>query len=235
MSDIIRGIDCILYWRFRGEWRPIGCMKSWTLSTQAEKGETSTLQSGKFRTYRWVKNTWSVSMTGLVAVPGQTKWSVALLRKGQFAGREIFISGTYVKDGYSEVYQGYVLVDNVDSNATFSTAADFSVEATGTGALHITADPFDPNDITQGGLLMMYPYDGVGGEWSTGPIPDLVGKWVPTCTLDGVDYRRIDMTATFNASNKEFKFDDTTGEVFFNTALPAMTPGVMLNIYWQDQ
>ena len=231
--SIVRGKDAWLYWKYQGLWKPIACMQSWELTTVVDIGETSTLQSGTFKTFRWLKNSWSVTVQGLQSF--DTNYSVALLRQGQFAGRELLIIATATDgNGLTESYVGYVLVTEVKSGAVHNTAYNYSVAAQGTGQLQITDDPFNP-DNPIGGLLMQHPYTAVGGEYSTGPIPELVGMWVPTLTRDGADYRRIKSGAIFNDNGKDFKFDDTTGECFFNTNLPAMFSGEYVNIYYQDQ
>jgi predicted secreted protein len=231
--SIVRGKDAWLYWKYQGLWKPIACMQSWELTTSSDIGETSTLDSGTFKTFRWLKNSWNITVQGLQSF--DTNYSVALLRQGQFAGREILIMATATDaNGLTESYTGYVIVTEVGSGAAHNTAYNYSISAQGTGQLQITDDPFDPGTLT-GGLLMQYPYTAVGDEYSTGPIPDLVGMWVPTLTRDGVDYRRIDEDAIFNDLGKDFKFDIATGEVFFNTNLFPLTAGEYVNIYYQEQ
>lgn len=229
--SIIKGSNVILYFKRNNIWEPLACGRNITLTTNAETGETSTKGSGKWRTYRGIKLTWGISCDGLCSL--DMNMSVGQLREVQFNLTAILISFTATDDnGLIESYQGYVIVTTIDTPASHNGLYEYSMTGQGSGELAITNLPIDPNE--GGGLIMWYYYDGVGGEFTTGAIPDLVGVLIGEVLRDGIGWRKIEDNVDFSLIKKEVKHNTTTGEIIFNTELPALQPGETVDIPYQN-
>lgn len=211
--------------------KPIACLRSCTLTTTADKSETSTLESGKWKTYRYDRLGWSISCEGLQSF--DTNIPVAKIRNLQFSFSVIFVSFIGTDDnGVTENYTGHVLIDTVDSTGPYNDIYTYSIQGTGSGELIITDAPFDPNELTGG--LMVYNYDGTGTETDGNLLPPIIaiaGKNVLWVERQGWYYRKV----TANPTGMQFILDpiDPT-QIKFADDLPPIQPGEMIDIIYQN-
>lgn len=211
--------------------KPIACLRTCTLTTTADKSETSTLESGVWKTYRYDRLGWSVTAEGLQSF--DTNIPVAKIRNLQFSFSVIFISFIGTDDnGITENYTGNVLIDSVDSSASYNDIYNYSIQCTGSGELTITDAPFDPNELIGG--IMIYNYDGTGTETDGNllpPITALAGMDIKAIERDGLYYRYV----ASNPTGKAFTLDplDPT-RIKFADDLPPIQPGEMIDIIYQN-
>lgn len=225
--SVIKGKNAVLYIYNNGVYEPICCVQNITLTTTADVAETTTDGSGVWKTYRGMRNSWRVACDGLVSL--DTNMTIEELRTAQFAFTPLFISWEVTDaNGEQAIYQGYVLVENVDTNAPHNSLYKYSASMIGTGELEITDEPIDPN--THGGF-MIYKYNGTGSETDGNvlpAIPDLAGMVVKCATRDGVYYRRV----SSGAVDKQFTYNDSTTVLTFAADLPPINSGEMIDIFY---
>lgn len=230
--SLVKGKNVILSFYDLGLWQPLACARSCDLITNSETGETSTLESGVWRTYKAIKMNWSISFDGLVSL--DMNMAVRRLRDIQFALKSILISFDATDDnGLTENYTGYIIVTSVSTPASYNGMYEYSGEGLGNGSLNITELPVDPN-VNCDCISYWYYYDAVGGEFSIGPIPELVANIIDGRILrDGVEYRPSGVLHDGSASpvGREFSFDAVTGTIAFDsTTLPPLEPGEIVDI-----
>lgn len=225
--SIVKGRNVILYVNDGSGYRPVCCAREVSLDTETTIDETSTDGTGVWRTYKGMRLSWSVTGSGLVSL--DTNMTIGELRTLQFSFTEIFLSFE-IEDANAvvEVYQGYALLQSVNTSATHNALTTYSFTATGTGELLITEIPIDPN--TQGGF-MIYKYDGTGSETDGNTLPaiaDLDGMVVKCITRDGVYHRRV----TSSPVEKQFTFNESTNVVVFSEDLPPIQSAEMIDIFY---
>lgn len=229
--SVIKGKNVWLYWTDEDDvLKPMACMRSCTLTTLADLFETSTLGTGKWRTFRGNRVSWEVACEGLQSF--DTNMTVSALRRIQLNMVPIFIAFTATDDnGITETYNGYVLVTSIESGSTYNDLYKYSIAAQGNGELILTDIPVDPNIL--GGCVMIYPYNATGTETNGGhtlpAIPDLEDKNVKWLFRDGVEYRRV----TSAPSGKQFMLDAADPTVIiFSSDSPPTYAGLMIDVVY---
>lgn len=226
--SIVKGRNVILYVNDGSEYRPVCCAREASLDTETSTDETSTDDTGIWRTYRGMRMGWTVTGSGIVSL--DTNMTIAELRGFQFSFTPLYISFEATDaNGLSEVYQGFVIIQNVGTSATHNGLFTYNFTAQGTGELLITDTPVDPNE-REGGF-MIYKYTGTGSETGGNvlpAIPDLAGKTVKCITRDGTYYRLVSSSPV----EKQFTFNTGTNMVTFAEELPPIQSGEMIDIFY---
>lgn len=211
--------------------KPLACARSCSLVTETDLSETSTQSTGVWKTYRGDRNGWRVTCDGLQSF--DMNMAIAKLRTFQFAFTRIFVSFNATDDNaVYQSYQGYVLVDNVDDEASYNDLYKYAMSAVGDGELVLTDIPFDPDELP-GGKIMIYKYDGTGSETdgNTLPaIPTLDGKDVLGIERDGWYHRKVENSPV----GRQFTFATSTNIVVFAEDLPAIQATEMIDIFYQN-
>lgn len=229
--SLVKGKNVVLQFYDQGLWQPLACSKGCTLTTNSETGETSTLDSGVWRTYRAIKNNWTVETDGIVSM--DMNMALRRLRDIQFALQAILIKFDATDDnGLIENYSGYIILTTISTPATVSGMYEYSVSGLGSGSLNITDVPVDPN---AGCNELWYYYDGVGGERTTGPIPAIATHEIAgRIYRDGSEYRpsgpQHDGSGIPDPNQKEFAYNIATGAITFSNGLPPLEPGEHVDI-----
>lgn len=227
--SIIKGSNVVLYFKDDNIWKPLACARTATLTTNAETGETSTKGTGKWRTYRYTKLNWTISCAGLCSL--DMNMTIPKLRQYQFDFTPILINFQAVDDnGLVSSYSGYVLITAVDDTTTYNATYDYTMNGLGSGELVMTDQPIDPNACCS---TQWYYYDGVGDEFTTGPITRLVHRTIDGHIFrDGIEYRPsgTDHDGAATPVGLQFSFDSDTGEIGFDTSLPPLEEGEAIDI-----
>ena len=134
---IVRGKDVYFFIDAgAGDQMPICCARTASLTTNADLGETSTLGTGKWKTYKGLKMSFTISAGGLVSF--DMNYSIARLRERQINFEEIGFA-FYGNDagGKMEKYSGNFIVTSVSTPTSYNGNWEYSVEGQGTGGLTI--------------------------------------------------------------------------------------------------
>jgi len=143
--SIINGNNVIL--TVNGEL--ICCARSVALSTAADIGDTSTMLTGKWKTYKGLKLSFALNCSGLCSA--DMNMSIAALRRLQIALQPLdFIFSATDINNNNETYSGQGIVTAVDTPASYNSAWEYTMLATGTGELTIQTIPPSTANIWYG-------------------------------------------------------------------------------------
>lgn len=133
-----------------GDFQPVCCARNVSVVTSADLGETSTLGTGIWKTFKRVKMSFTISAGGLVSF--DMNYSIAELRQRQINGDSIaFQFLAHDKNGLQEQYAGNFIITSISTPASYNTSVEYSLEGQGTGAITITqAQPSQTNKIYYG-------------------------------------------------------------------------------------
>lgn len=228
MDSIVRGENVVLSFYHTGIWKPLACAKTCVLNTNSEVGETSTLTSGNWRSYRATKLSWTASCSGLCSY--DLNLAVSELRTVQYSLDAILIrfKGTD-QNGLTEEFSGYAIVTGITTTATAYGDYDYSVELIGNG------DPFGvPDNINPCDCVVIWKYyEATGGEFNIGPIAEIIGKEIDgRIYRDGIEYRPsgIFHDATGTPGDKEYAFNPSTGVISFDPSGSSLEPDETVDI-----
>lgn len=227
--SVIKGENAILYWKVDGVFLPVACMEAWSLSTDTELSETSTVQTGIYRTYRGNRHTWSVSCNGVCSF--DTNHSVVKMRLLQQPFSVITISIVETDDnGIGSTFTGNVIIVNVTNDVAVTDFDKYSIEATGTGEYQITDIPVDPNECCQDDWRY---YTANGTEGVSITITALIGRTIAgRLYRDGTEYRPsgVDHDGSGIPVGKQFRFEPATGKITFDSSIIPLALGEQVDI-----
>jgi predicted secreted protein len=134
---IVKGKDVyFLIQNATGDLVPICCARTAALTTIADIAETSTVSTGTWKTFKGMRNSFTLSAGGLVSF--DMNYSIAVLRQQQILFAPIQFSFFGIDaDGNLERYTGSFLVTSINTPTSFNGNFEYSVEGQGTGALTI--------------------------------------------------------------------------------------------------
>ncbi len=229
--SIIKGSNVVLYFQIDGRYQPICCARNISFETTSELGETSTNETGVYRTYRGLRHTWGVTCDGLCSFDSNA--AIATIRELQRAFTPVYISFTAVDDNAKvETYSGFVLFETIGTTAGYNDLYKYTLSGKGSGEYTITDNPVNPDEIA--GKLMVKKYNGTGTETGGNTLPafsELAGKEILWIERDGLYYRKVDSAP----GSKQFRLspDDATVLVFSDTD-PAIQFSEMIDIVYQN-
>ena len=129
---IVQGKDVV----FTVDGDPVACARTASLTTSADIGETSTLGTGAWKTYKGLKNSFTLSAAGLVSF--DTNKSIAELRQAQALLAPLAFE-FFGNDGtIEEKYSGEIIITNISTNSTYNATFEYNLDGQGTGELIIT-------------------------------------------------------------------------------------------------
>lgn len=227
--SVIKGENAILYWKVDGVFLPVACMEAWALSTDTELSETSTVQTGIYRTYRGNRHTWHVNCNGVCSF--DTNHSVVKMRLLQQPFSVIPIAIVETDDnGIGSTFTGNVIIINVTNDAAATDFDNYSIEAVGIGEYFITDIPIDPNECCQD-AWKYYTANGTEGVSIT--ISALIGRTIAgRLYRDGIEYRPsgVDHDGLGIPVGKQFKFEIATGKISFDGNIIPLGLGEQVDI-----
>lgn len=139
---IVKGKDVVLSFNDAGDMKPFCCARSASLSLTADLAETSTQGTGKWKTYRGMKLSYSLNCSGLVSF--DMNMSLARLRNIQISLQTINFSFIATDNaGLQEIYSGSVIVSQTDSPTSYDGNFEYSMSGQGVGPL--TVETFAPS------------------------------------------------------------------------------------------
>jgi predicted secreted protein len=119
-----------------GDLMPICCARTASLTTNADIGETSTVGTGKWKTFKGLKVSYTISAGGLISF--DMNYSIAKLRERQINFEEInFVFFGTDPTGAMERYSGAFIVTSIGTPTSYNGNWEYSVEGQGTGELTI--------------------------------------------------------------------------------------------------
>lgn len=136
----IRGKDCVFWVRANGELKPICCARSASITTTADIAETSTLGSGKWKTFKGMKLSFTLNAAGLVSF--DMNYSIVTMRRKQIELMPLefaFIGED--GNGLIEQYSGRFIITNINTPFTYNANFEYSLDGQGTGELLIITGP----------------------------------------------------------------------------------------------
>lgn len=227
--SVIKGENAILYWKVDGFYRPIACMESCNVTTNTELSETSTVQTGIYRTYRGNRNTWTVSAQGLCSF--DTNHPHVKLRLLQQSMTAVPISFTATDDNdITETFSGNVLITTLPTDSAAGDFYTYSIEAVGTGEYIISDIPIDPNECCQDAWEY---YTANGTENFSITLAGLKGRTIAgRLYRDGIEYRPsgVDHDGTGIPAGKQFKFEIAIGKISFDSNIIPLAFGEQVDI-----
>ena len=132
---IVKGKDVL----FTLDGQPIACARTASLTTSLDIGETSTLSTGAWKTFKGLKMSFTLSAAGLVSF--DTNLSIALLRQVQAETNSVDFE-FFGNDGtIEEKYSGELIITNISTSSTYNATFEYNLDGQGTGELTITITP----------------------------------------------------------------------------------------------
>jgi hypothetical protein len=146
---IIHGQDVYFYVTAEGgDIMPICCARTASLTTASDIGETSTLGTGTWKTFKGLKNSFTISAGGLISF--DMNYSIAKLRQKQVALAPInFVFFGTDAAGAMERYSGNFIVTSISTPTSYNGSWEYSVDGQGTGELTIDINPNVPFSLSQ--------------------------------------------------------------------------------------
>lgn len=230
----VRGENVVLFIYDGGVWLGYACATSMSLNLTTDFIETSVSGTGTFATFLPTKDSWGLSIEGIVALQESGMLSLADLRQRQLSHSILLMRFQRTADG-GEVYtdEGSFYISNSSDSGSFDGMQTFTIEGKGSGVITqiFTPQPLTPPDAIQ---VERYEYTGVGSEYSFVPlsglgVPLLIGKRLLEANKDGIAYSPVITSGT--PVSKEVKFSSVTGTVQFPTPFE---PGEQAYVLYQD-
>lgn len=225
----VKGSNVVIY-IFDGLWKPYVCATSAELNVNTEFIETSVPGAGLWATYAPTKNSFTISLSGVVNLNETGSLTLPDLRQKQVA-QETLLMRFQRTDESGNVYTG-VYADELNffiTNSTDAGAFDgmniFNVTGQGTGAITQIFTPTVPVPV-DAGLVYRYEYQATANE--TGfTDSNLINKTILEINTDGMGSQII---YSGTPVGNEVKYISATGQ--FIWAIP-MEPGEEIYILYQ--
>lgn len=138
----VQGNNVILLIDVSGTLTPLACARSATISINTDFIETSVSGSGVYASFLPTKNSWTISMEGVVSLAESGKLSIADLRALQLAQTLISVKYKRTDDAgntYSETGQAFI--SSSSDSGSFDGMDTFSLDMRGTGAITQVSTP----------------------------------------------------------------------------------------------
>lgn len=134
-SEIL-GKNVVLFIQVAGVWTPYVCALEATINHNTDYIETSVSGSGLFASYLPTKNSFTVSISGIVSINNPGNVTLADLRALQFS-QTVFLMRFTREDseGFGYMEQGSVFITSSSDTGSFDGMNTFSVDMQGTGAI----------------------------------------------------------------------------------------------------
>jgi Phage major tail protein 2. len=132
---VIQGKDVIFAIVDGDSTLPICCARSATVTTTADLGETSTLTTGKWKTFLGLRMSFTISAAGLIS---DNNYLVTTLSTQQANFEEIqFTFYSQDIDGNVQRYSGSFIITSISRPWNYNSTWEYSLEGQGTGELVI--------------------------------------------------------------------------------------------------
>jgi predicted secreted protein len=132
----IKGKDVVFLVQEGDGYLPICCARNCSLTTTVDTAETSTVDTGTWKTFKGLRNSFTLSAGGIVSY--DMNESIATLRQRQANFEEILFQ-FYGSDTDLNVerYTGAMIIINISTPSTYNGNLEYSLDAQGTGELTI--------------------------------------------------------------------------------------------------
>jgi len=132
---IVKGKDVLFTINDGGTQKPIACARTASITTSADVGETTTLSTGKWKTFKGLKLSFTLSAAGLVSF--DMNYSLAVLRQKQALLLPLTFEFFGAAGADSEKYSGSLLITNISTSSTYNANFEYNLDGQGTGELTI--------------------------------------------------------------------------------------------------
>jgi hypothetical protein len=209
----VKGENVVVYIFDGGVWKPYVCATSAELNVSTEFIETSVKGSGLWASFAPTKNSFTLTLQGVVSLNETGSLSIADLRQKQVA-QEVMLMRFQRTDESVSVYADELnfFITNTTDSGSFDGMNIFSITGQGTGAITQIFVPGAPPVGT--GLVYRYEYTASGTE--TGfTDASLINKTILEINTDGIGSQII-----FSGTpvGNEVKYIPSTGQ--FIWAIP---------------
>lgn len=133
---IVHGKDVVLTVDAGNGFSPICCGRTASLTTSTDIAETSTLGTGTWKTYKGMRNSFTISAGGLVSYDMNVSISTMRSLQANFTIVNFQFTGIDRK-GNVEKYTGSFIITSIGTPTSYNGNFEYSVEGKGTGALTI--------------------------------------------------------------------------------------------------
>lgn len=218
--SVVLGKNFNVYGYYNGAYQIIACATNCVLTITTETAERTTINSGTWKNFKGVANSWSVSVDGLVVL-GQTL-GIETIAALQMSMLPIQISLEQDdNNGNIITYSGQSVIETTEQTGQDGSASSSSIRFIGDGALNTTNTPVS----TTPGSVQRYEYTAIGGETSFN-APVLINKTILWVASDGTDY----MVSNTAPSNQTVLYTPASGQIDFDHPL---MPGVYNAVLFQ--
>lgn len=226
----VKGEKVVCYIFDSGVWKLYVCATSAELNVNTEFIETSVTGSGKWASYAPTKNSFTITLQGVVSLSETGALGLPDLRQKQIAQETILMRFQRTDESgntYTGVYADELnfFITNSTDSGSFDGMNIFSITGQGTGAITQIFAPVVPVPVSAG-LVYRYEYTATANE--TGfTDSNLIGKTILEINTDGVGSQVI---YSGTPVGNEVKYISATGQ--FIWAIP-MEPGEEIYILYQ--
>lgn len=220
MAYTVQGKNCILYGLRDGDYFPFACGQELTLSEDTEMIPTTTVNSGKFRTFLPRFSDWKLSLTGVFFLRKDSDYVALELFTDTIRSNGLDIKAVYTDDeGAFQVITGSVLFPSKSITATVGQLTKWASSMQGNGPY--TIDELDTSGATfnSNTEVKTLEYTSPSGGETSKIFTDLVNKTLDKILYVGRDGVGQDIIDTGTPNGKQVKFISATGTIEFPFAL----------------
>lgn len=222
----VKGDNVVCYVFDNGVWKLYVCATSAELNVNTDFIETSVSGAGLWATFKPTKNSFTLTLAGVVSLNETGMLGLPDLRQKQVA-QEILLMRFQRTDQAGKVYTDEVnfFITNSTDSGSFDGVNIFNIQGQGTGAITQIFTPIVPVPVGAG---LVYRYEYTATENETGfTDANLIGKTILEVNTDGIGSKVI-LSGT--PVGNEVKYISSTGQ--FIWAIP-MEPGEEIYILYQ--
>lgn len=140
LNNEVLGKNVVLFFQISGVWTPYVCALEATINFNTDFIETSVSGTGLWATHLPTKNSFTVSINGIVAINSPGNVTLADLRALQFAQTVFLLRFTREnKEGFGYMEEGTAFITSSSDTGSFDGMNTFSVDMQGTGAITATS------------------------------------------------------------------------------------------------
>lgn len=211
----VQGKNAVIYAKaaLGDEYRPFGCVQEVRLPIDTEMLETTTVDSGYWRTYQPRINGWKISFGGVLLLRDLATSRYFAL---DLITEQVRLSGLFFKiiftddDGYSRNWTGFGFIPLAEIFKTSGSLSKWSGEVLGSGPFVLDDPAADPVQIDPTELYLTT----TPGAFAVVNAA-LIGRNILHVEREGIGYTEVAGTPV----NREFKFTSASGTITFDSAI----------------
>lgn len=211
----VKGDNCVVY-LFDGIWKLYVCATNCELNVATDFIETSVSGAGLWASFKPTKNSFTLTLSGVVSLNETGTLGLPDLRQKQVS-HEILLMRYQRTDEGGNVYTDELnfFITNSTDSGSFDGMNIFNIQGQGTGAITQIFTPVVPVPVGAG-LVYRYEFTATLNQKSL-TDSSLIGKTILEFNMDGIGSGKIITSGT--PLGTEVKYTSATGQ--FDWAIPA--------------